>query len=154
MPVSLNLAIKSPTWQYWSAEPLGFSTPFPLVNVTLTQPVGPIICFWPNHFPSPPSHLVALSPDVDVDPLVHESALPDGPRVRWGVHELAALVGPAVLAVILDASHLYDPRVAVNAMLLQHSGWHSHSTLISCFLSLVVNKLGLPSFGTIHKGRW
>ena len=100
---------------------------------------------------SPHPHLMALSPDVDVDPLVHESALPDGPRVGRGVRQLAALEGAAVLAVILDASHLYDPRVAVNAMLLQHSGWHSHSTLIFCFLSSVMNKLGSPSFGTIHK---
>ena len=72
-----------------------------------------------------------LSPDVDVDPLLHEPALPDGPGVGRarprGQLAAAALERPAVEVVVVvrppfaAGADVYDPRVAVNA-LLQHSG--------------------------------
>ena len=77
---------------------------------------------------SPFFHLMPLSPNVDVDPLVDEPALPDGPGVgRARPRVQLALERPAVEVVALHRGGLHsapdvdDPRVAVNA-LLQHSG--------------------------------
>ena len=85
----------------------------------------PISLSLPYHHPD----LMPLSPNVDVDPLVHEPALSDGPGVGRGrprVQLVAALERPAVpvgrvIIVRPAGADVYDPRVAVNA-LLQHSG--------------------------------